>query len=942
MTTFLEDIRNDAIDIVHRLHRLSSMIQNNNIYNDQFNDQLLSNAKEIHMKYNSLRDLNLAAYNDGSIDEDVYNTIQKECEELKITIVNALKWVMRSKEIGYSRELVSSISEVSSITTKLIDYIKKAISKQSNNDTNQSVEATEQSEKVLDNEKELGDKLNEMHNILIAFNKRFRDFSDKVLDKETSDNAKKFVNISKEILNLIPSSFNLESKKLGDMTAEMLLRIKNVYKEDTESCLSLLHDHIKCFIDYLNHLRRTFIKSKDIEDDIDDVLDKMMDKLDKISISSSQEIKIQSNNSLNSTELSTSAPNSSISNHSPPESNRDNIPPLLLQRSDSEIIPKRNFKHETSRSMNFDKTPSNEHIKQSKASQRYSMYNTQEEVSNIGSFLLSKRKKKTLSQKLAQDELDDLLLKTNQLILISSLENIQLKQQYDVLKNHSLSDFSEEQEKSKKSVLTSLISRIGSSTKLKLKDSSSSKKSVNKRATINTLRIDHIQQNSNNSLNSKQCLSEEIRHVISPLSPRESAELESFDLEKAKENMNEPESEDNIIVSSNDTVICATIPKLVVRMTHENFFDSNFVNHFLLTYRIFLKPIDFLSLLELRWESSSTVNNQDIDNNDSHLLSIRLRVYSVLKMWLEGFYFDFTNEEMQIKLYQFIDKMKKNGMVSASQQLEMILQTKKAEMQKTEFEIPPDSPPSISIPKECNFISDIHPREAARQITLIEQELLTAIQPSELLETNWTKKDKEIKAPNVLAMIRFTNHIVNYIINEILQKTDLRERAMVVNRFVFLAKYLKEINNLNGVMEVLSGLRHASIFRLEKTWCILPDETWKIFFELIHIFEPEGNFKSYRTMFESMQSPKIPYLGRHLSDLLFIEEKYPMVLEKNMINFSKLEASANVLTLIRSSYEVKYNFTPIEIIITYFKNAKEISDKEAYKKSLELEGRKKS
>jgi son of sevenless-like protein len=49
--------------------------------------------------------------------------------------------------------------------------------------------------------------------------------------------------------------------------------------------------------------------------------------------------------------------------------------------------------------------------------------------------------------------------------------------------------------------------------------------------------------------------------------------------------------------------------------------------------------------------------------------------------------------------------------------------------------------------------------QVARQITLIEAVLFKAIKPVELLNQAWTKKDKEIKAPNVLKMIRHSTRV---------------------------------------------------------------------------------------------------------------------------------------------------------------------------------------
>lgn len=419
--------------------------------------------------------------------------------------------------------------------------------------------------------------------------------------------------------------------------------------------------------------------------------------------------------------------------------------------------------------------------------------------------------------------------------------------------------------------------------------------------------------------------------------------INEINIEEIEPYLEEADSNENIIFSDNDTILGATLPKIIQRLTHESFPDLSFLETFLVTYRTFLKPLDFLSLLEARW-NSKVPNGYDSDFfKENMLLPRRLRVFNVLKIWIEGFYFDFCDENMTLKLSEFLDVMKNNGMVGAAQQLERIIEKKSEEPKKllhdaSLVDVPTPDP---IIPTSSSSIRDMHPKEVARQICLLEYDLLTSIQPPELLESSWTKKNKETIAPNVLAMIRFTNHISKWIVNEILSQEDIRIRAMIVNRFIFIAKCLKDLNNLNGVIEVISGLRNAAIFRLQKTWNLLPDETWEIFQDLTDLFDPEANYKNYRTLIDSLQRPYIPYLGRHLSDLLFVDEKYPIILNENLINVGKLEALFLSIEQLKIRNNIPYPFLQLDVITNYISNAEEIEDKEAFKRSLELEERKK-
>jgi hypothetical protein len=57
---------------------------------------------------------------------------------------------------------------------------------------------------------------------------------------------------------------------------------------------------------------------------------------------------------------------------------------------------------------------------------------------------------------------------------------------------------------------------------------------------------------------------------------------------------------------------------------------------------------------------------------------------------------------------------------------------------------------------------------------------------------------------------------------EIVETEDLKMRAVILNRFIFIAQKCRELNNFNAVMEILSALQSASVHRLKQTW----DVSW--------------------------------------------------------------------------------------------------------------------
>ena len=73
-----------------------------------------------------------------------------------------------------------------------------------------------------------------------------------------------------------------------------------------------------------------------------------------------------------------------------------------------------------------------------------------------------------------------------------------------------------------------------------------------------------------------------------------------------------------------------------------------------------------------------------------------------------------------------------------------------------------NKPPKSILPKVISAnprIMDINAEEIARQLTLIESKLYRDIKPWECLNQCWARKDKDKKAPRIIAMINRFNQV---------------------------------------------------------------------------------------------------------------------------------------------------------------------------------------
>lgn len=500
----------------------------------------------------------------------------------------------------------------------------------------------------------------------------------------------------------------------------------------------------------------------------------------------------------------------------------------------------------------------------------------------------------------------------------------------------------------------------------------------------------------------------------SPLAPRKSMQLTGvLPTDPRLWLFEQPDDDDTLRISpETDSIVAGTIEKLVQRLTHDLLPDPDYVLQFLTTHKCFIPSADLLELLCLRWDSAPPPDMDPAVFESSRLPSIRLRVYNVLKTWIERFWSDFAGEpELIERLQIFAAAMYHSGLSSASQTLtKLIFRNRFEEVPKPQLGepplvydfvrrsrheppiVPPNntlsassdaigangshlSPPSTptsrsgspmpmngslataqavsksyvpailvsaldSLPRPLTIL-DFHPFEIARQVSSMEWELWKQVKNVELLDVAWTRKDKETRAPNVLNMIRFSNHITNWLISEVLAPEDPKERSVVLNRCIWVVKALVELRNFNGAMEALSAFHSSAIFRLKSTWNHLPPPTWSIYENLEKLMSPDANFKTYRAEYDRSVPPCTPYLGTHLSDLLFLEESLPRHIEGNkLINFAKMEKTAQFIQTLELSQQIPYHFVEIPLIRSYIKNYTPLDPKDAYNRSLAVEARK--
>lgn len=85
---------------------------------------------------------------------------------------------------------------------------------------------------------------------------------------------------------------------------------------------------------------------------------------------------------------------------------------------------------------------------------------------------------------------------------------------------------------------------------------------------------------------------------------------------------------------------------------------------------------------------------------------------------------------------------------------------------------------------KVHTIEDIHPKEMARQITLLASDIYKKIRVAELLKQAWSKKDKEKNAPNVLHLINRFNKTSLWVASMCVLPETVPARASTISYFI--------------------------------------------------------------------------------------------------------------------------------------------------------------
>ncbi|KAF9124867.1 hypothetical protein BGW39_007849 [Mortierella sp. 14UC] len=246
--------------------------------------------------------------------------------------------------------------------------------------------------------------------------------------------------------------------------------------------------------------------------------------------------------------------------------------------------------------------------------------------------------------------------------------------------------------------------------------------------------------------------------------------------------------------------------------------------------------------------------------------------------------------------------------------------------------LPP--PPVDYLAMNMSFL-EIPDGAIAAQLTCIEFLLFRKLKPRDMLRQVW-KTSKGSAA--FQACIAHFNFISSWVGTMILSQAKVKNRAKMMEKFISIAKLLRDMGNFNTTMAIIGAMNTSSIHRLMQTRELLQSkEIWVTFKELEHLMSSERSFFEYRTALKAQKLPCIPYLGVHLGDLLSISEGNRDFRQDGSIHWQKFCLLTEVISTVMHFQSEPYMIQPDPFISRAITDTHVLDDEEMYTKSVGAE-----
>lgn len=163
----------------------------------------------------------------------------------------------------------------------------------------------------------------------------------------------------------------------------------------------------------------------------------------------------------------------------------------------------------------------------------------------------------------------------------------------------------------------------------------------------------------------------------------------------------------------------------------------------------------------------------------------------------------------------------------------------------------------------------------ARELTRIDWIMFSSVRPRDLVRhvsLNAEEKKKCKNLENVTRMTEHFNHIAFLVTNYILLRDKPKHRALMLEKWMKIARSLRKLNNYNSLGAIIAGIKGAAVQRLIATRDLVSSATHHDFLKLDILMGSQKSHFAYRLAWENSSGERIPYIPLHRRDLVSASE----------------------------------------------------------------------
>ena len=169
------------------------------------------------------------------------------------------------------------------------------------------------------------------------------------------------------------------------------------------------------------------------------------------------------------------------------------------------------------------------------------------------------------------------------------------------------------------------------------------------------------------------------------------------------------------------------------------------------------------------------------------------------------------------------------------------------------------------------FVEEFSEDAIAREMTRIDWIMFSSIHPRDLVRhVTLRSEDQEHYEglANVDRMIEHFNRLVDWVTYVILFRDKPKHRALALEKFMRLARRLRDLNNYNALGAVVAAIQGSSIHRLAATRMLVSEEVEKNFMRLEILLSTQKGHLPYRLAWDNTSGPRVPFFFLHRRDLV--------------------------------------------------------------------------